>query len=194
MKRFLIYSSALLSIVLISAVVIFSSTMKSPPLLIRGITKEVDAQTTLFMDAVCAGDYSTAESMLEGDLQFTLEREHSNALYRTLWNAYINTMSYEFLDSCYADSYGLYRDVTVTVLDIPTLMGQLQSRSSFLLAKNEDEHIMDILAENAKQLIAENTYTATRTFTLQIISRSGQWLILPTSQLIDVMQGSMGGE
>ena len=191
MKKYLIHFSGLLSVCLLCAVVLLSTTMRSQSPVIFDMYDAANRHAELFMDAVCSGDYAAAEALLDGTCKLSSEAEHSNAFYQTLWDAYIDSLSYQFTDSCYTNNYGVYRDVTVTFLDIPHLMSDLQSRI-FYTTTSED-HVMESLAESAINMIAEREYNTTETLTLQLVSRNGQWLILPSPQLIDFMQGSMGG-
>ncbi len=153
------------------------------PIITDSLT-EAEAQTQRLMDAVCSGDYAAAEELLTGGLRLVPEGEHSSALTQALWDAYIDTLSYSFHGGCYADDYGLYRDVTVTILDIPALLNDLPIG----LGRTEDEQAADV-----QSALAKGDYTATRTLTLQLTGHGGRWMIHATPQLVDLMQGSMGG-
>ena len=162
-----------------------------------------DFMTEGFMEALCSGDYTTAEKYLNSNTSIAPEQEFTNALTKTLWDAYIQTLSYEFHGGCYSDDYGLYRDVTVTATDISALMAELQEQSAILLANKaletdtdgdySQEFIMDTLAEASAEMVCTKDFTTERTLTLQVVYHNGRWMVQPTPQLIDLMQGSMGG-
>ena len=195
-------------VVLLAAAAILGIAMRNALPITAGSMQNAEAQTEKLMNAVCSGDYTAAEDLLSGSLKLTLEREPTNSLYRVLWDAYSDSLDYRFQGSCYADNYGLYRDVTVTMLDIPTLMEDLQKRSTLLLyskAENSPQSIydangnytqkfiMDTLGEEADSMIANNDYTTTQTLTLHLTGSGGQWYIQPDPLLIDWIRGGMGG-
>ncbi len=179
---------ALSAILLLSAVVLALSLRNADPIS-TGSIAAADAQTEGFMEALCSGEYDTAAGYLRGSPALAPQDAFSNALTEALWSAYTDTTDYTFHGSCYADDYGLYRDVTVTRLDIPAVIADLQSRSSVSLSKSDREDLAEIAAE----LIAKGTYTTEYTITLQLTGFGGQWQIEPTPQLIALMQGTVGG-
>ena len=195
-------------VVLLAAAAVLGIAMRNASPVTAGSMYNAEAQTEKLMNAVCSGDYTAAEDLLSGSHKLALEREPSNPLYSVLWDAYTSNLDYQFQGSCYADYYGLYRDVTVTMPDILTLMEDLQKRSTLLLyskAENSpqsvydangnytQEFIMDTLAEEAYSMIADNHYTTTRTLTLHLTGSGGQWYIQPDPLLMDWICGGMGG-
>ena len=130
-------------------------------------------------------------------------KSFENNLNETLWSAYTDSLSYEFHGSCYTGSHGVCRDVTVTHLDIPALIADLQPRVNTLLAtraRNEgifgeytDDFIMETLASEAADMAADQGYLTTSTITLQLVGQLGQWHIRTSPQLTQLLQGSMGG-
>ena len=193
MKQSLSKLFAALSAILLLAVVIFSISMRNAPPIIIGSLHEADLQSEQFMDALCSGDYSFAEQLLAGSLEITPTVAHSSPLTQALWEAYIHNFSYEFQGSCYSDEFGLYRDVTITALDLPTFMADLQTRSAIFSTTQDHDHIMNTLAEAVPTMLTRGDYTASHHLTLQLTAHNGQWRIQPTPQLIALMQGSMGG-
>ena len=182
----------ILSVITLSAAVLFAVAMKNTPSLTVGSWDAADFLSEQFMEAVCCGNYADAEAMLIGSPVLHLEQGFTNPLSERLWDAYISTLSYTFHGSCYSSDHGLYRDVTLTILDIPTLLTDLQKQSVYLPAFSSAAE-MNILAEAVQDTIESGSYTTTRTLTLQLMTHRGKWKISPTVELIDLMQGSMGG-
>lgn len=173
-----------LTVLLLLTAVVLSVSMRNAQPLTVGSFAAAEAQTEQFMNALCSGDYETAEGLISGGHSLAPAEEFSDPLTQTLWEAYTGSLSHTFNGGCYADQYGLYRDVTVTALDIPALMADLQRKT----ALTEDS-----LGDAAMDMIARGDYTMTHTLTLQLTGSGGHWQLLPTPQLIALMQGSMGG-
>ena len=179
---------ALSAILLLTAAVSALSLKNADPIT-TGSLAAADAQTEQFMEALCRGEFDTAANCLKGSPILAPAGAFSDALTEALWSAYADSLDYTFHGGCYADDYGLYRDVTVTRLDIPAVIADLQSRSSVSLSKPDHEDLAEIAAE----LIAKGTYTTEYTITLQLTGFGGQWQIEPTPQLVALMQGTVGG-
>ena len=182
-----------LSVILMLSAVILSFSMRNAPPIIIGSLNEAELQTEQFMEALCRSDYAAAEKLLAGSPELTPDKDHENPLTQALWEAYLHSFSYEFQGSCYSDEFGLYRDVTVSALNLPALMTDLQSRSAIHSAAQDHVHIMNTLAEAVPRMIAHGEYSAVHHLTLQLTAHKGQWKIQPTPQLIALMQGSTGG-
>lgn len=193
----------ILFLLLLCASLVLTAFMRNTPPATAEHFAAADLQTECFMEAFCSGDYITAETYLNSNRSIALEQDFSNALSKALWDVYIQNLSYEFHGGCYSDNYGLYRDVTITATDISALMAELQEQSAILLANKAlatdtdddytQEFITDTLAGAVAEMACNKDFTTTRTLTLQVVYHKGHWMIQPTSQLIDLMQGSMGG-
>lgn len=187
MKHTLSKLFSALSVLLLLAAVIFALSMRNAPPILAVSLNEAELQTEQFMEALCRSDYAAAEKLIAGSPTLTPNEDQENPLTQALWEAYLHSFSYEFHGSCYTDEYGLYRDVTVTVLDLPSLMTDLQSRPTVGLTNT------DALIQAIPHMITHGDYTAPHHLTLQLTAHKGQWKIQPTPQLIALMQGSTGG-
>lgn len=184
--------STLSVVLLLGAVILTFSVRNTPPILVGSLHK-ADLQSEHFMEVLCSGDYTAAEKLLAGSPDLTPDKAYASPLTQALWEAYIHSFSYEFQDSCYSDAFGLYRNVTVTTLDLPLFMADLQTRFPIHSGTQDHDQIMNTLAEAVPNLIARGEYSTTHHLTLQLTARNGQWKILPTPQLINLLQGNVGG-
>lgn len=198
----------LLFIPLLAGTVFLAVTARNAEPILLHSMNDAEARTEALMDAVCARDYAAAEALLSGDLTLTPDHEPSHALSKTLWEAYGNTLSYEFRGDCYATDYGLFRDVTVTMLDIPAVMADIQSYSAVLLANKaaaspdtaydpdgnyNEAFVMSTLAEEASLLTDSDAYLVTRDLTLHLVGDGSKWLIQADRALMTVLAGGLGG-
>ena len=121
-------------VLLLAATAVLAVSARNSSPVMAGALERAEVRTEALMDAICAGDYAAAEKLISGRPDLEIDRDPSNPLSLVLWEAYIERLSYEFRGDCYYDDYGVYRDVTVTLLDISAVMEQLQSRSAMILS------------------------------------------------------------
>lgn len=198
----------LLFIPLLVGTVYLALTCRNAEPILLGSMEKADMRTELLMDALCTQDYAAAEELLSGGVTLTPVSEPANALSKSIWEAYGRTLSYEFHGSSYATNYGVYRDVTVTLLDIPSVMADIQSHSAVLLANKaaanpadaygadgtyKEEFVMSALAEEAALLMDSDAYLITRDLTLQLSGEGRHWMIRPDRSLMTLFAGGMGG-
>lgn len=198
---------AVLSILLLVGTVLLAVTQRNADPRFPASMKLAEAQTRELMEAVVTCDYTAVEKHLSGNPDLGTDRTPSDPLSQNLWKLYGSSLSYEFDGPCYADDYGIYRDVTVTMADLTAMMTDLQAHSAILLAGkaaedpenayNDDgsyrqEFIFSALAAEAAQMDVGN-YLTQRSLTLQLEHESGRWVIRPDRSLLDVLAGGMGG-
>lgn len=174
-----------------------------------GTDQSAAARTEKWMDAVCAGDYSAAGEMMYGQPALSTGGESSHEMGGMFWDAFVGSMSYEFIGDCYATQTGLAREVEVTALDISAVMAPLRERTEAIMEQRiieleqmdevydennqyRDTFVMSALQEAAAELLTEERFHVTRKLPLNLVLEDGQWWILPEQDLIDVLSGRMG--
>lgn len=197
----------LLGVLLLAGTVLLTLSFRSSAPKLPESMKHAEAQTRELMEAVITQDYAAAEGLMSGCPDLQDMGEPANPLSRQLWDMYGSSLSYKFDGPCYADDYGVYRDVTVTMADLTAIMTEVQSHAPILLANKATDHpdtaynadgsyrqdfILQTLAEEAAGLQAED-YLTSRTLTLQLEGRGGQWVVRADRSLLDVLSGGMGG-
>ena len=85
------------------------------------------AQAQRMMDALCAGDYDTAGSCMYGQPDLGAG-EPEDEVSRLLWDAFTDSLSYEFTGVCSVTDAGLTRKATVTALDVAKVIQSLPQR------------------------------------------------------------------
>jgi len=199
---------ALLAVLLLAGTVALSVTALDAPARLIMVSGDARDLTEQFMEALSRNDYAAAQTMLQGSPDLEADREPETALGSLLWDAYRESISYEFSGGCYVLDSAIVRDVTVTALDIPALMAVLKERSPELLQQaveqgdpeeiydgNDDfreAFVMQVLFDGTADLLEETVPTASRTITLKLSCREGEWRILPEQSLLAVLSGGMG--
>ena len=164
-------------------------------------------RTEDFMNALDAGDLDAAGSMLLGQPQLTMDWPEVSSMTIALWVAYIDSIRFEFQSTLLPTDSGCCRSVTVTALDIPALMAQLNDAAPELLAQealrigedfafDEDDHyrqefVMEVLHQGTEALLSGQYPTVSRTYTLELVLQEKTWWILPSQDLMDLICGNI---
>ena len=163
------------------------------------------AQAQRMMDALCAGDYDTAGSCMYGQPDLGAG-EPEDEVSRLLWDAFTDSLSYEFTGVCSVTDAGLTRKATVTALDVTKVTQSVPQRARALLeqqaeaaaspAEIYDEHnayreelVNQALLDAAKQALDESAETVTRDVSLNLIYRDGAWWVVPDQALLQIISG-----
>lgn len=163
------------------------------------------AQAQRMMDALCAGDYDTAGSCMYGQPDLGAG-EPEDEVSRLLWDAFTDSLSYEFTGVCSVTDAGLTRKAAVTALDVTKVTQSVPQRARALLeqqaeaaaspAEIYDEHnayreelVNQALLDAAKQALDESAETVTRDVTLNLIYRDGAWWVVPDQALLQIISG-----
>lgn len=163
------------------------------------------AQAQRMMDALCAGDYDTAGSCMYGQPDLGAG-EPEDEVSRLLWDAFTDSLSYEFTGVCSVTDAGLTRKAAVTALNVAKVTQSVPQRARALLeqqaeaaaspAEIYDEHnayreelVNQALLDAAKQALDESAETVTRDVTLNLIYRDGAWWVVPDQALLQIISG-----
>lgn len=200
---------AILGVLLIVATVALSILALDAPVQLLGTAEQAEQVTKSCMEAIAKGDYDAAGSLMLGTPSLQPQQKPEGALSGLLWDAYMDSISYEFTGECIASDSGLTRSVTITALDIPGVMQVLKERSEALLKQRaaetdtdivldendqyREEFAMGVLCDGAADILEEGGHTVSWDITLNLVHQDGQWWILPEQALIDILSGGMGG-
>lgn len=178
------------------------------PVEMVGMPKEAMACAEDMMDALAEGDFAAAVKRMYGQPELGADGTPDDTMSAQVWQAFLDSISYEFVGVCYAKDSGIYRDVSITVLDVPALMETLPNRVSTLAAQRmelaEDmdalyddsghfraELVQEVLQEAVAQALRDNTATTSYDVTLKLICREGQWWVVPDQALLQAISGGM---
>ena len=197
---------AVMAVALIAATAAGYVYFHQTPPMIQTSQEDAEVRTELLMEALCKADYAAAGESLYGSPELQWDPEVASELGALLWEAYSGSMTYEFSGPCYATGDGLFRDVTVTVLDIPALCQKVGERFQALMEPYlvEVEYGSEAFDENGvlrqefsegklrkaveQVLLLRNSY-ASHQITLELVYQNGQWWVMPKQNLIDIVAG-----
>lgn len=162
------------------------------------------------MQALEDGDYDAAGNLMYGQPDLGADREPENAVGSLLWSAFVDSFSYAFQGSCYATDSGIFRDASITVLDVASVTDTLTERAQALLEQRveqaeelsqlydeqnnfREDLVSEVLLEAAAQALAQDARTVTYDVTLSLICRDDQWWVVPDQTLLLAISGSTTG-
>ncbi len=197
----------LLGTALIAAALLLSFLCLDAPVRVLAVPEGARQRTDELMAAICRKEYPLAASMLLGQPELDVSSPE-DPLEKALWEAYQGSLSYSFPGGLSAAEEGLVREVTVTCLDIPALLESLKVRASGALAAKaaqledaavynaeggyQEAFVSQALAEEVGRILESGTYSTEKTLRLSLVSRDGQWWVVPDDAVLDLLAGGMG--
>lgn len=202
LSYFLIFLGVVVGVATLALVL---SSLNLPPFLWK-IPENAISCTKNLMDAICAGDYSTAAAQLEGTPDLGLDGTSQSEVGQLLWDAYRESCSYQCVGELYATETGLAQDISFEALNLEAVLANVKDRwmqlftalvdaaedSSTLYDENgefKNELIQQTLLEAVRQTLAQSTERTHTNLTLQLVYSDSQWQVRPTDALLNVICG-----
>ena len=183
------------------------NNLESIPVLLAPV-EEARSQAEIMMDAVAAGDYETAGTVILGEPELGVDRLPEDEAGVMIWEAFVESYQYELIGECYATDSGVSQNVRVTYLDISSVTQNLRQRSQTLLEERiaQAENVSDLYDENnefheefvmaalhdaVRDALREDAKQTTVEFTLNLVYRDGDWLVVLDSDLKSAISGGI---
>ena len=199
---------AVIAVALIALTAFGYAAFHDEPPMIKTSTDIAEAKTITLMEAICHGDYAAASAVLYGNPTIEWSWDTASNLSTTLWTAYADSISYEFDGSSYTTESGIFRDVTITAMDVAALGPKIYERfqqlsDPYVTAATRDHEIYDedgnlrqeftekLLYQAIDEILAEDNATVSYQITLELVFQDGQWWVVPSKSLIDIVAGVM---
>ena len=165
-------------------------------------------QVEVMMDAVSRNDYAAASQVIKGNPVFGADRTPADQVSAMIWNAFVESVSYELVGELYATDSGVAQNIVVTTLDMGSVTANLKERSEKLLEERvseaEDPHevydenneyredfVMKVLYDAAVEALKEDAKTLQHEVTINMIYENGSWWIVPDSGLLNAISGGI---
>ena len=165
-------------------------------------------QIGLMLDKVQQGDYNGAGAMMQGSPDLGVDREASDEVGVLIWEAFVDSFTYEIVGECYATDSGVAQDLRITCLEISSVTASLRERSQSkleeLLASAEDisdvydennnyreDVVMAVLYEAAQDALAQDAQTVTYEVTVNLVHDEDRWWIIPDDALLKAISGGI---
>ncbi len=183
------------------------NNLDSIPVLLAPV-EEAEAQAQNLMEAVAKGDYETAGTLILGNPKLGVDRDPADTVGVIIWEAFVDSYSYEMVGESFATDSGIAQKVKVSYLDISSVTNNLKERSQKLLearvAQAEDvdeiydennnykeDFVMEVLYDAVVDALAEDAKMTGAEFTINLVYRDGQWLVVSDSALMSAISGEI---
>lgn len=183
------------------------SAMDAQPELVQ-VPEPARERAEALLDAVCEGDFTAAGEMFQGQPSLGVDRPAADEAGVLVWNAFVDSLSYEFLGECYATDSGVAWDVRLTALDMTSVTGALREHSQTLLSQRveqaqdvseiydenndyREEFVMDVLMDSVAIALEQDAQYVTKDFTLNLVYQQGQWWVVPEEALLEAISGGI---
>lgn len=181
-----------------------SITFPNAKPILLSVPESASDRVTVMMDAVCSGDFDTVSQLILGSPDLGVKKQIESEEGALLWNAYLDSMSYELDGECYATEKGIAQDVLFTSLSLDNVTSDWYQRAQALLkqrvAEAEDlsevyddnyeyreDFVMNVLLDAAQNSLAENTQLITQKLTIEVQYHEGQWLVVADRTLLNAI-------
>ena len=160
------------------------------------------------MNAIQNGDYAAASGYLHGQVDLGVNREPEEDAAKLLWNAFEDSISYEFVGECFPTTTGVARTVRITTLNPAIVKEQLPQRLDELLDAlveagktdiyddegNFREDLTHSLLQDALEgILASDTASITHDVQLNLVYQNGQWWVVADAALLQAISGGVAG-
>lgn len=206
--RFFAVIFGIVGLVLMLGTTVLCLTSLDAQAALKEVPREAQVCAQELVDAIGSGDLTVAAAKLYGQPDFGAAGTPGDAAAGAVWAAFLDSVSCEFSGNYYATDSGIARKVTVTALNIPSVMENVSSRASALLTQrvnaatemselydeNNDfraDLVAEVMAQALDQAMAEDAKTFTREVTLNLTCQDGQWWVVPDGALMQVLSGGL---
>ncbi len=160
------------------------------------------------LEAITSGNFTAAAQRLYGQPDLGVDREPGETEGVMIYEAFLDSLSYEWKGAYYATGTGVARDAVLTYLDIPSVTEQLDRRVQMLAtARVEDaedvtrlydenhqlreELVAEVLSEAVVRGLAEDAELVKQELTLNLVCRDGRWQAVLDEALLQVLTGGL---
>lgn len=153
-------------------------------------------------------NFAAVENCLYGQPDLGMDQTMEDPMVASVWSEFENSLSFSYQDACYTRETGIYRDATVTYLEVASVTENLQTRAHALLTRKVEaatdmaelysengefrkDLVDQVLFEALDQAIREDARLVTAAVTVELVHRDGQWWAVPDAALLTALSGGL---
>lgn len=204
--KFFAVTFAVIGTVLLIGSMGFFLLNQDAPVRVLQIPQEAVARSDDFAKTLNAGDLEAAAVMIYGQPDLGVEGQPDDPESAIIWEAFLKSISFEFIGKCYAADNGFSRDATITILDVASVTKKLPERTQSLMNQKiasagaleeiydheghfREDLVDQILQEALQQALVQDSQTVIRNVTVKLIQRDGAWWVVPDQVLLQAVSG-----
>lgn len=205
MKRATVCQAAAGVLVCLCTLILLTVGIHSAPA-IRVDPASVTEAAEQVMACASSGDYEALKGLLYGAPDLGTPPADEKSAEGQIWNAFHESIQYEFSEDCHILDSGVALDMHVTCLDLSAVTEALQKRAPRLLAEKartlddesliyDEEHnyreafLAEVMEDAAARVLAEVPQTLEREIQLQFVRADGRWQVVPSGELMQFLSG-----
>ena len=146
--------------------------------------------------------------MILGNPKLGVDRDPADAVGIMIWDAFVESYTYELVGESYATDSGIAQNVKVSYLKISSVTKNLRERSQTLLEERvaaaedvseiydenndyKESFVMEVLKDATQDALAEDAEMTSAEFTINMVYRNGKWMIVSDNALLTAISGEI---
>lgn len=153
-------------------------------------------------------NFAAVEDCFYGNPDLGMAGTPADPMAAAVWKEFENKLSFSYQGECYSKDAGIYRDATVTYLEIASVTENLQTRAHTMLTQKveaatdmaqlygengefREDLVAQVLYEALDQAMREDARVVTAAVTVELVHRDGQWWVVPDAALLTALSGGL---
>ena len=195
------------TVLLVGSIGLCLVSLNAPVQMVETPAGAVKCSETL-ADAISQKDFAAVEDCIYGQPDLGMDQTLEDTMVFEIWNLFENNLMFSYQGECYTKDAGIYRDATVTYLELASVTENLQTRAHALLTQKveaatdmaqlygeggefREELVAQVLREALDQASREDARVLTERVTLELVHRDGQWWAVPDAALLTALSGGL---
>lgn len=192
-------------LLLVGSICLCLFSLKAPVRVLE-LPQEAVNTSEAFAQALNDGDLTAAARYIYGQPDLGAAGTPEDPETAAVWNAFLNSISFEYTGKLMAVDAGLARAASVTTLDIAGVTEKLPERTQALVNQKivsaesltdvydetgsfREELVTEILRQVLQQSLEQDARTVSREVTVKLINRDGKWWVVPDQALLQALSG-----
>ena len=176
------------------------------PVRILELPQEAVNTSEAFAQALNEGDLTAAAQYIYGQPDLGAAGTPEDPETAAVWNAFLDSITFEYTGKLSAVDTGLSRTASVTTLDIASVTEKLPERAQSLVNQKiasaesltevydesgsfRQELAEEILNQALQQSLTQDAQRVSGEVTVKLINRDGKWWVVPDQALLQILSG-----
>ena len=204
--RFFAYLFACIGMVLLVGSMGFLLLNRNAEVKIRELPQEAVSCADAFSQALNGGDLEAAAQMIYGQPDLGVAGNPEAAETASVWNAFVESIAFEYTGNWQVADQGLSRKATVTTMDMAAVLETLPELAQALVNQKiasaveltevydeagsfREDLVEGILQQALQQTLSQDASVITREVTVKFVNRDGAWWVVPDQALLHALSG-----
>lgn len=162
----------------------------------QGVAQEAEDVSEQFIGALSSGDYQTAGELIYGQPELGADGAFQSDAAARIWETFRESISCEDSGACYLEGTEIYRDVTVTFLDVSGVLNAVPALAQSMQAAQEAEPDEEAIRKDSDAILMEAVEKALSDGErvsvqgkLQLVQDEGRWYVIPDKTVLSAISG-----